>query len=412
MVFSLLLAAVLVLDPSAQEPSAPTNPALAEAVLAANDGQDAEALVRFQRIASANPNDHEARIWIAYLHARMGHQDLAEPVYRSVLLEDPGNVDARLGVAAALLARDEAAQAIEMLEAAEERAPDDDEVLAALGRAHRQAGGDARAIDYYERAVSIAPTQQHRLSLEGVRRTYLHRVETRGSNETFDGATPDSRSGDLSVNIRLNDTWRVFGRGQAQRKFAISEQRGGGGAEWRWKPTTTLRGHLLIGPDNVVMPEGDYLGEVQYAYQDATWTASVRHFDFTGARTTVFSPAVTWIPTIPWIPDDRLSLTLRYALSVTEANTLARADAGQSLHVRAAYHVLPRISVLAAYAAGVEDFENFSIDRIGDFRANTVSGGLRLDLPSLTSLVANYERQWQSRNPDMGRVSVFFVQSF
>jgi hypothetical protein len=235
----------------------------------------------------------------------------------------------------------------------------------------------------------------------------------RGSNETFDGATtPDSRSGDLSVNVRLNDTWRVFGRGQVQRKFAETEQRGGGGAEWRWTPTTTLRAHALIGPDNVVMPEGDYLGEMQYAYRDTTWTASVRHFDFTGARTTVLSPAVGWIPALPWIPDGRLSLALRYALSLTEtANSLASV-AGQSLHLRAAYQIRPRISVLGAYAAGVEDFENYSIDRIGDFRAHTLSGGLRFDLPTLTALIANYERQWQARNPDMGRVSVFFIQSF
>jgi hypothetical protein len=160
------------------------------------------------------------------------------------------------------------------------------------------------------------------------------------------------------------------------------------------------------------MPEGDYLGEVQYTYQDATWTASVRHFDFTGARTTVLSPAVAWIPTVPWIPEGRLSMMLRYALSWSESNTLSRVEAGHSAHVRAAYRIHPRISVLAAYAAGVEDFENFSIDRIGDFRANTLSGGLRIDLPTLTAIIANYERQWQSRNPDMARVSVFFLQSF
>jgi hypothetical protein len=236
--------------------------------------------------------------------------------------------------------------------------------------------------------------------------SYLHRVETRGSSEQFSGAFPDSRSGDVIVNVRLTDTWRVLGRGQVQRKFAVSEQRGGGGVEWRWTPTTTLRGHALVGPDNLVMPEGDYLGEVQYTDTVATWTASVRSFDFTGARTTVFSPAVAWMP------EGKLSLALRYALSRTEATTLASVETGQSAHVRAAYRLYPRISLQAAYAAGVEDFENFSFDRIGDFRANTLSGGLRIDLPSLTALIANYERQWQRRDPDMGRVTVSFLQSF
>lgn len=406
MVFSLLLATSLALGPSPQEPPAPTGPAFAEAVQAADAGREVEALAAFQRLASANPNDHEARLWIARLHARMGHQHLAEPVYRSVLLEDPGHLDAMLGVAAALLAREEPAAAIELLDVAEALAPDNDEVLAALGRAHRQAGGTARAIAYLERAVSVAPTEQHRLSLESARLSFLHRVETRGSSEQFSGTTPDSRSGDMTVNLRLTDTWRVYGRGQAQRKFAVSDQRGGGGAEWRWKPRITLRGHALVGPDNLVMPEGDYLGEVQYAGEVATWTASMRYFDFTGTRTTVFSPAVAWMPA------GRLSMALRYAVSWTEAQTLTAVEAGHSAHLRAAYRLYPRVSVQAAYAAGVEDFENFSIDRIGDFRANTLSGGVRINLPTLTALVGAYERQWRRGNMDMGRVTVSLLQSF
>ena len=120
----------------------------------------------------------------------------------------------------------------------------------------------------------MSPTDQHRMSLEGARLSYLHRVELRGSSEQFDGSTPDTQFGDVTVNIRLNDRWRVFGRGQAQRKFGVSEQRGGGGAEWRWRQTTILRGHALVMPDNTIMPEGDYMGEVQDTYLDATGRAA------------------------------------------------------------------------------------------------------------------------------------------
>ena len=406
MVFSLLLAASLALPSPPQQSPAATDPGFSAAVQAANDGRDVEALTAFQRLASANPNDHAARLWIARLHARMDHQGLAEPVYRSVLQEDPGNIDAMLGVAAALLARDELAEAIEVLDVAEGLAPDNDDVLGALGRAQRLAGRTALAIEYLERAVAIAPTEQHRLSLEGVRLSYLHRVETRGSSEQFRGATPDSRSGDLTVNVRLTDTWRVLGRGQVQRKFTEYDQRGGGGVEWRWKPATTLRAQALVGPDNRVMPEGDYLGEVQHTYKAGTWTASVRYFDFRGAGTTVFSSGVAWMPESP------LSVALRYVISWTDAQTGASVETGHSAHLQGAYRVFPRVSFQAGYAAGVEDFENFSIDRIGDFRANTVSAGLRVDLPTLTALVVGYEYQWQRRNRDIGRVAVSFLQSF
>ena len=406
MVFSLLLAASLALHPAAQEPAASPSPGFPEAVEAANEGRDAEALAAFERLTSVNPNDHEARLWIARLHARMGHQDLAEPVYRSVLLEDPGNVDAMLGVAVALLARDEPAQAIEVLDVAEGLAANNDDVLGALGRAHRLAGHAALAVTYLERAVSIAPTRQHRLSLESARLAHLHRVETRWSNEQFSGATPDSRIGDLNLNIRLTDRWRVLARGQVQRKFAASEERGGGGVEWLWKPATTLRAQALVGPGNRVMPEGDYLGEMQHTYKAATWTATVRYFDFRSASTTIFSPAVAWTPEGPF------SLALRYAISWTDTPTAASVEAGHSAHVRGAYRLFSRLSIQAGYAAGVEDFENFSTDRLGAFRANTVSAGLRVYLPTMTAVVARYEHQWLRRNRDMGRVTVSLLQNF
>ena len=101
MVFSFLLATMLALEPAPQGDFA----TFSQAVEAANEGRDAEALAAFQRLANMNPDDLDARLWIARLHVRMGHQDLAEPVYRSVLLEDPSDLEAMLGVANALLVK-------------------------------------------------------------------------------------------------------------------------------------------------------------------------------------------------------------------------------------------------------------------------------------------------------------------
>ena len=407
MVFSLLLATVLALDPAPQGDFA----TFAQAVEAANEGRDAEALAAFQRLANVNPDDVDARLWIARLHVRMGHRDLAEPVYRSVLLEEPGDLEAMLGIADALLARGEFDEASEILERAESLEPENDEVLYSVGRAHLYSGRTPRAITYFERAYGVSPTDQHRMSLDGARLAYLHRVELRGSSEQFGGSTPDSQFGDLTVNIRLNDQWRVFGRGQAQRKFGISEQRAGGGAEWRWKQTTILRGHALVMPDNVVMPEGDYLGELQYTYLDATWSGSVRHFDFTGARATVISPAIQWTPAA-----SRVAVGLRYALSISESRPASDplttdVATSHSLQLQGAYRLRRRVWVQGGYAAGIEDFENYSIDRIGDFRANTLSGGFRIDLPTLTGVVGNYERQWRT-GADMNRFSLSLQQRF
>jgi len=378
----------------------------AEAVQMANEGRDAEALKAFRQLAADNPDDLEARLWIARLHERMGNPDQAESVYRSVLLEDPASVDAALGVAAALLSRNEAVDAIELLESVEKRAPQNDTALALLGRAHRQAGRTDRSIQYFERAMALTPTDEYRLRLEDARRSYLNRVEMNGVGEQFNGSTPDSRSVDVGVNYRLSERLRVIGRGQAQRKFSTSEQRGGGGVEWRWRPSTILRAQLLVGPGNRVMPEGDFLGEVEYTFEPAVWTASLRYFDFTGARTTFIAPAVAFPMS------DRISLALRYALSWTETSTTTGVEIGHTVQLRGAYRLFRRWSLQAGYAAGVEELETFSIDRIGDFRANTVSGGVRLDLASLTTVIAGYDRQWRRGDLDMGRVNVAIQQRF
>lgn len=398
--FPLLLTLVLV--SSAGMASAQT---AAEAVQMASEGRDEDALVAFRTIAARNPDDLEARLWIARLHERMGHPDQAEPVYRSVLLEDPGNIDAALGVAATLLARYEADEALELLESIEDRAPQNAELLTLLGRGHRLEGRTDRALTYLERAVAVAPTDERRRSLEDLRLSHHHRVDVRGFGEQFSGGASDTTGGDLIVNWRLGERLRVIGRGQAQRKFSVSEQRGGGGVEWRWRPSTTVRAQLLLGPGNLVMPEGDFLGELDYTFGPAVWTATIRYFDFTGARTTFVSPAVAWPMT------ERISIALRYAMSFTETR-LIQSEVGHSTHLRGSYRLWPRVSLQVGYAAGVEDFETFSIDRIGDFRANTASGGVRIDLRTLTSVDALYEHQARRGSLDMSRATLTIQQRF
>jgi hypothetical protein len=231
-------------------------------------------------------------------------------------------------------------------------------------------------------------------------------VEIHSFGEQFSDTTPSSRNADFRVNFRLNDTMRVSGRGQVQRKFSVDDARGGAGLEWRATPYATVITHAFIGPGNLVMPTGDVLGEVDYVYKGATWMGSVRFFEFNGARVTSLSPGVAYWPT------ERLSVGLRYAFSLTDQAASPFTTNGHTGHLTGAYRVHPRVSLTAGLAAGVDDFDNFSIDRVGDFRANTGSAGLRLDLPSLTSLVGTYEHQWRPNDVTLQRFSVSIAQRF
>ena len=402
----LLMLLLLPGDARAQEHTPSPVPSLAEAQRLADEGDTAAALDAFRRITVANPDDHAARMAVGRLHQRLGHPDLAASVYESVLLEDPFNVEARLSLASMLVALDDSERAIEILEVVEESEKQNAAVLTSLGRAHRLEGHDQLSVRYYERAAAADPTIGRRVAFESARASHGHRFEARGIGEQYSNNISDTRGGDFSFDARVNERVRILGRAQVQRKLGFTEHRIGGGAAWEGKPGLTLRGHALFGPDNLVMPEGDFLGEVAYEYHGVTWMLGVRHFDFTGARTLVISPAVSWAAT------ERMILNVRYAGAHSVSNTFLSAENGHSAHVRADVQLQPRLWLQAGFASGIDDFEIFSIDQIGDFRANALSGGLRIDLPSLTSILARYQHQWRSQDVNVGRFTVILQQSF
>jgi Tfp pilus assembly protein PilF len=405
MLLSLLLL-TLALDATPQgTPGNTTAADLPAAIQLTQQGQDAEALAALQRIAAANPTDHQARLWIARVHERMGHPDLAEAVYRSVVLEDPQDVEALVGVGVSLLAQDQFSASIDMLERAEQLAPQDATVLSALGEAYQLAGRTERSIGYFERAAAIAPTPERQFAVERARREHGHRLESQTYDEQFNGSTPDTRGSDLAVNIRLSETLRVAGRGQLQTKFGRRENRAGGGGQWRWLPSTTFTGQALVGTSNRVLPQGDYLGQIDYAYHRAVWTAGVRYFDFFGANVTMVSPAVTLTPSPSW------TFGLKYAMTSTDTATVSGMR-GHSLQLRAAHEIRPRIWVHGRYTRGVENFDNFSVDYIGAFHAHTGTAAVEFVLPTLTSIVGGYDYQHRDAGVTMGRINVSLVQSF
>jgi YaiO family outer membrane protein len=401
-----LLMSLLGAAPAAAAPAGQI-PTLVDATALAQEGHYEAALDAFRRIAAANPRDHQARLGIARVHVLMGNHDQAEPVYRSVLLEDPTSVEAMRGTGAALVALGRSDDGIDLLRRAENAQPQNPDVLEALVRAHARAGNSNLAVLYAERVVTLAPTETHRLALEEARVAHAHRVEITSFGERYNTAAPDTGSVDLRVNFRVREDLRVIGRGQHQRKFGFSEQRGGAGLEWRWRPDTTLFGQVLAGPnDNAVLPRVDVNGEIMHAAGSTEWVAGYRYFDFPSARLSVVSPGVTWWPSV------RTSLSARYFLSVTDFPTLTGLQQDHSVALRGARRVMPRVWVNGGYAYGTENFETLSPDRVGDFRAHTASAGVRLDMRSLTSVVGIFEQQWRPNSVRMGRLSLSLMQRF
>src|SRR5687767_6114760 len=107
-----------------------------------------------------------------------------------------------------------------------------------------------------------------------------------------------------------------------------------------------------------------------------------------------------------------LPIFARYYMSVTDFPALTGLQQDHSVALDGARRVVPRVWLNAGYAYGSENFETLSPDRVGDFRAHTVSGGIRFDLPSLTSIHGGYEQQWRPNSVRMGRFSVSLQQGF
>jgi YaiO family outer membrane protein len=403
MFVALLLTAALAGPPDgAQTPQGPTATQAQEPVRQGN--QDA-ALNEFRRRAAANPSDLAARIAIARLHERKGRPDLAEPVYRSVLLEAPNNIDALRGVGTSLIRLQRADEAIVMLTRAARLEPKNAGIAAALGAAHLEESHLKLGISYLDLAASVAPTPENRRAFEQARRTYGHHVAASGLFEQFNGDASDTGSGNLTVDYRLRDRLRVMARGQYQHKFDISDQRGGAGFEWRLHPQIALSVHALAGPDNEVLPRADTLIQIGHTARHGGWDLGYRFVDFQGAHVSVVTPGVRW-------SDEPFSIGFRYSLALTNFDALADAEDGHTAALDSAHRLTPRLWLNLGYVYGVDDFDTLSPDRLGRFKAHTVRGGFRAELATLTSVLALYEHQWRPDDVEMNRVSLTLTQAF
>jgi hypothetical protein len=164
--------------------------------------------------------------------------------------------------------------------------------------------------------------------------------------------------------------------------------------------------HGLAGPDNLVLPGAEGRLAVSYRPDDVAWTASLQVMDFDTATLTTISPEMTW-----WT-SDRASIGLRYTLSMTSLDGSDDLTLNNSGALTGAYRVMPRAWINLGYAIGIEEFDALTVDRIGRFSAHTVSGGLRVDLRTLTTLLGTYQYQWRSDDETLNRVVFVLRQSF
>ena len=405
--FAAVFFTLLALTASAQAPDRRL-----EAQRLADSGAYAAALKAFQAIAAANPDDIEARLWIARMHAKLGHPEHAADVYRSILAVQPQNLDALLGVGNSLVALGRLNEAADALNRAETIAADRPAVLTAQGRLHEAAKRDTLALAYYLRAIALDPSNTDaRQAADGLRALRAHRLElgydfqrVTASSDLTD-VSRDAHVGSLELNGRATDALRIFGRVQLQSEFDSSEQRVGGGIEWAPTPHAAVRAGLLQGIDTVSLPDTDGFFDVAFVQGRTRWSAGVQGARFDSGDLWLFGPglAVTLSRgSEASIRYYRGRFSTPFEVAPITTDTIALALQGRPTR---------RSAVWVGYTHGIDRLDWLTIDRI-TFEADTISFRAGLDFTPFAGIEAGYDFQSRPAGTNVHRARAGLVYRF
>ena len=365
--------------------AAQSQDARAEAERLARSGEYAEALKRFQAIVAANPSDIAARIWIGRLHLEMEEPRRAAAVFESIVATEPQNVDALIGLGRAHTASGRTREAADALNRAEALAADRVDVLVAQGRLHTAGGRSALALAYFARAAALEPTNvEIRRLADAVRAARAHYIDAQYDFQHFNTLRDDTHTGGAEVNLRVTDSFRVFGRGQTHRAFDAYENRGGGGIEWLPHHRIWIRGGALFGADAIDLPDVDVFGSLVHRGERAHLGFDLRFVDFEGAS--------LWIggPTLSVDITDRSTAYFAYHWGSADFD-LDTSESNNNVTVGFKSRIGERASGMVEYRHGFDRLDWLTLDRLASPDANTISFGVDFDLTPFVMLGGRYD---------------------
>jgi len=386
-------------------PQAPDQRAEAERL--ARSGAHEQALKAFQALAAINPDDIEARLWIARLHVQLGHPERASDVYQSIVAAQPQNVDALLGLGEALTSAARFREGAEALSRAEGLAPDRPAILVAQGRLHRAAGRSTLALAYFQRALALEPgNPEAQLALDALRAERAHRLDATYNFERFSTDAADTHAGTVEVNARAGDAVRLFGGFQHLRKFERDEDRAGGGIEWVARRNVRLRAGAFFAGNTQILPDADTTVDLELYRARLVWLAGIRYLHFDTSTTFIWSPGLTLSLT------DRFSVTARYYHSESDFDEFRTVTANDGYSLKATGRVGRRLWVNGGYARGFEGQALITSERATQFGADNLSAGVRFDATPFTSIGGTYEHQWREFDTRVATAMINFIQRF
>jgi YaiO family outer membrane protein len=377
----------------------------AEAERLANSGANEAALKQFQAVAAANPDDLQARLWIARLHQRLGHPEHAVDVYRSILAVQPQNLDALIGLGNSLVTVYRLDEASDALTQAEKLAGDRADILAAQGRLHAAAHRTTLALAYYDRALTIDPGNKDlRAQADILRAARAHRLELDYDFQHFNADVEDTHAGTFLLNARLSDAVRVVAEAQVDRLFGVNDQRAGGGFEFALSRNTQLNVGLLGGFDPTYLPESDFYADLGYTHHQTTFGVLVRRAGFGDVDLLMIGPELT----VQF--SDSLETFAAYYRGTTTAvgfNDIAT----DNVVFRVSGAVTKRFRLGAGYTHGIDRLDWLTVDRIG-FESDTFALRANFTFTPFVSLEVGYDFQQRPADVNVNRARAGLTYRF
>lgn len=365
------------------------------------------ALAIFRRLAEENPQDIEARVWVARVESWKGNYPLAEELYRAVLRDAPNNLEAELGLVDVLSWQQRYGEAMERLQGLRAQYPQDTEVLLRLGKISRWQRHRKEALAYYEEVLRVDPANAEAGdAVDVIRAETNYRLEVGYYLEEFDFAR-NTNGFFTELLYTNNDRAILLGRFQYQNKFSENNTRFTLGGTYRFFTRTWVHAEASLAPTGRVVANQDYTIELTQGFHPRFSTGGAYRFlNFRGANVHVLTALVNWEP------HPKLHLFLRYSPARTTFDTPPRSVWNQNGWVRLVWDANRTVSPYVGFAVGSENFSGVSVERLGRFSARTYAAGTEVRVTPRQGFRVGYYYQKRTLGRHEQGVGISYIVRF
>ncbi len=390
-----------------------------------------EARDLYLQLSEQDPWNTDFLLWVATLSDWLRDSITATQFYDRALALEPLNVEALVGKAYALMRQQEFQAAIEPLSLARLVAPNNTDVLLALGRAYYYQGEAQAAREYIEQVLSLDPENQEAEQLTTLL-TGPRPIEVRlgYGHDRFSSVSPSDMAS-LSVGY-VSERGRISGHYERWHEFDNKVDLGGLSLSQQFGNGLWLRGDAMLAPGATVLAEQDYTAGLAWSLPSGVVVgADYRYLDFQFDKTHVIAPLLEYYFETPiWV-------RAMFFKSWTEFQPAATVDDNESFRVHYYQQIIQPVVFNFGFAHGNETFSALPQDRLGTvdslrtierlrragllddtlrtiepierLKASTYSGGVDFKLAPGLSLDLNFSHQDRTDSSSQSTFGVGFT---